>query len=281
VELTVVVPAWGRYVAWLRESIDSIWAQRDQLNLRVIVIDNASDEPLPALPDGVEVQRLPQRHTLGTARNLGLELVDTELVSFCDADDVFPPGYFSFAVSRFAGRPKLVAVGMRAVAVLPSGEERPFFWPSDGAIAASRHRRRLAIRNLFRGHSVPMSGSVFRAAALWQAGGYSDLDYSEERNLAMLLPFLGEIEIHPAPGRRYRIHSDTVSRTQRDADTVRAAFADGRRRLRRHPGVPVWAKSLLPLVRIQHARLTGAIVEGAYERQVAALGNARTLEGTG
>jgi glycosyltransferase involved in cell wall biosynthesis len=280
VELTVVVPVWGRYVAWLRESIDSIWAQRDEADFRLIVIDNASDEPLPVLPDGVEVERLPQRRTLGAARNLGLELVETELVAFCDADDVFPPGYFSFAVSRFARRPGVVAVGMRAVALLPDGEERPFFWPSDEAMAASRHRRRLAVRNLFRGHSVPMSGSIFRSAALRKAGGYSDLDYSEERNLAMLLPFLGEIEIHPEPGRRYRIHPDTVSRTPRNPEIVRGAFDDARRRLRRHPDVPLWAKSLLPLVRVRHARLTDAIVERTYERQVAALGRPQTTDGT-
>ena len=51
-------PRLGTVRRWLRESIDSIWSQRDDLHFRLLVIDNASDEPLPALPDGVEVQRL-------------------------------------------------------------------------------------------------------------------------------------------------------------------------------------------------------------------------------
>ena len=33
-----------------------------------------------------------------------------------------------------------------------------------------------------------MSGSVFRADALREAGGYSDLSYGEDANLALLLP---------------------------------------------------------------------------------------------
>jgi glycosyltransferase involved in cell wall biosynthesis len=274
VELTVVLPVWGRYVDWLSGSVESIWSQRAGTGLRLLVVDNASDEPLPPMPDGVEVTRLPRHRTLGAARNDGLELVETELVSFCDADDVFPGGYFAFAMSRFAARPELIAVGMRAVALLPDGEERPFPWPSDAALAASRHRRRLAVRNLLRESSVPMSGSMFRTAALRRAGGYSDLAINEERNLAVLLPFLGEIELHAAPGRLYRIHPGEMTRNPPDEEAVRASFAEGRRRLRSHPDVPLWAKSLLPLVKLHHARQTVAVVEGAHKRRVdAALGN--------
>jgi glycosyltransferase involved in cell wall biosynthesis len=274
VELTVVLPVWGWYAGWLSGCVESIWGQRDQTGLRLVVIDNASDEPLPPMPDGVEVVRLPRRRTLGAARNRGLELVETELVSFCDADDVFPDGYFAFAMSRFAARPELIAVGMRGVALLSDGEERPFPWPSDAALAASRHRRRLAVRNLLRESSVPMSGTMFRTATLRRAGGFSDVVFNEERNLAVLLPFLGEIELHAARGRRYRIHPGAMSRNPPDEEVVRASFAEARRRLRSHPDVPLWAKSLLPLVKLHHARQVVAVVEGAYKRRVdAALGD--------
>ena len=267
-ELTVVVPVWGPYVAWLAECVESIWSQRDETGLRLVVIDNASGEPLPALPAGVEVERLDGRHSLGEARNRGLELTATELVSFCDADDVFPPGYFAFALSRFTARPDLIAVGARAVALLPDGSERPFPWPSDAGVAASRHRRRLAVRNLLLEPSLPMGGSTFRTGALRRAGGYSDLDFNEDRNLSLLLPFLGEVELHSAPSRRYRIHSDTVSRNAPDDEVVRASFAEGRRRLRRHPDVPLWAKALLPLVWVHHRRQAVATRRGVYAAQV-------------
>jgi glycosyltransferase involved in cell wall biosynthesis len=271
VGLTVVIPVWGRYVRYLTECVDSIWHQRKETGLRLLVIDNASDEPLPTLPDGVEVDRLPARRTLGAARNRGLELTETELISFCDADDVFPEGYFGFARSRFAARPELIGVGVRAVALLADGSERPFPWPSDAALAASRRRRRLAIRNMLREHCVPMSGSTFRTAALERAGGYSDLEFNDDRNLGVLLPFLGDVEVHRAPGRRYRLHPDSVTRTPRDEESIRASFAEARRRLRRHPDVPRWAKALLPLVRIHHARQTNAVVGRVYERHAQAV----------
>jgi glycosyltransferase involved in cell wall biosynthesis len=276
VELTVVLPVWGRYVDWVPEAVESIWSQRDGTGLRLIVIDNASDVPLPPLPAGVEVERLPERRTLGAARNHGLELVRTELVSFCDADDVFPDGYFAFATSRFAARPELVAVAMRAVALLADGQERQFPWPDGALMAASRHRRRLALRGLLREHSVPMSGSVFRTSAVRRAGGYSDVSINEERNLAILLPFLGDVELHPAPGRWYRIHAAETTLNPPPEEVVRASFADARRRLRTHPDVPLWAKALLPLIRIHHARQTAAVVRGDYERRLeAVLGGAR------
>jgi glycosyltransferase involved in cell wall biosynthesis len=248
---------------------------------RLIVIDNASDEPLPALPAGVEVERLAQRRTLGAARNRGLELTETELVSFCDADDLFPDGYFAFAMARFSARPELVAVGARPVALLADGSERPYPWPSDASLAASHHRRRLAIRNLLREPSLPMGGSTFRTEALRRAGGYSDLDYNEDANLSLLLAFLGEVELHASPSRRYRIHAGTVSRNAPDDGVVRASFADARRRLRRHPEVPIWAKALLPLVTIHHRRQAAAARRGDYAARVkAVLGGAQSLDET-
>jgi hypothetical protein len=77
--------------------------------------------------------------------------------------------------------------------------------------------------------------------------------------------------VHRAPGRRYRLHPDSVTRTPRDEERIRASFAEARRRLRRHPDVPRWAKALLPLVRIHHARQTNAVVGRVYERHVQAV----------
>jgi hypothetical protein len=165
-------------------------------------------------------------------------------VAFADADDLFPAGYFAFARDRLRARPELVAVGMRPIALDDeTGRERPFAWPTDRAIAASRHRRRLAIRSLLKEPSIVMSGSAFRTAALRRAGGYSDLSYGEDANLALLLPFLGEVELHRAPNRRYRIHPGSIARRPPTRATLETAHADARRRLRTHPAVPLWARA--------------------------------------
>jgi hypothetical protein len=69
--LTVVIPVYDAYVRWLPGCVASVWRQRDETELGVLVIDNASAQPLPDLPAGVEVARTPRRLSLGAARNFG------------------------------------------------------------------------------------------------------------------------------------------------------------------------------------------------------------------
>jgi glycosyltransferase involved in cell wall biosynthesis len=269
VTLTVVVPVWDAYVRWLAPCVESIVAQCDETPMRIIVIDNASSVSLPTLPDRVEVLRCADRVSLGAARNCGLGMVRTPFVAFADADDLFPLGYFAFAVDRLERRPEVVGVGMRPIALDDAtGAERPFAWPTDGAIAASRHRRVLALRGLLKEPSIVMSGSVFRAEALRRAGGYSDLSYGEDANLALLLPFLGDVELHRAPNRRYRMHADSLARRTPSRSTLEETVADARRRLRSHAAVPLWAKALLPAVKRYHARRIEAALDGSYGRRL-------------
>ena len=166
--LTVVVPVWDRYVRWLDECVESILAQRAECDLRVLVLDNASTRPLPEQSPDVAMVRTPERLSVGAARNHALAHVETPLVAFADVDDLFPAGYFAFAVQRLLAREELVAVGMRPVALHDaSGDEHEFPWPTDGAIAACRHRRRLALRAdrpcSAGSPSVVMRGRVLRA----------------------------------------------------------------------------------------------------------------------
>lgn len=271
---TVVVPVWDGYVRWLRGCLDSIVAQRHEYPFEVLVVDNASSDTVPEPPAGVRILRLEKRVSVGAARNAALSLIDTEFVAFADADDLFPPGYFRFAFGRLDERPGLVAVGMRPVALDDeTGEETPFPWPTDGAIAAARAgRRRLALRGMLVEPSIVMSGSAFRVAALRRAGGYSDGSYGEDANLALLLPFIGEVELHEQPHRRYRIHAGSIARSPVDRTTLEAVYADARRRLVEHPAVPLWAKALMPWMKRYHRRRIAAALDGSENRRV--LGNA-------
>jgi glycosyltransferase involved in cell wall biosynthesis len=98
--LTVVIPVWDDYVRWLPDCISSIANQRPDPPLDILVVDNASGTALPALPAGVGRTRLPTRVSLGAARNHGLARINTPFVAFADADDLFPAGYFAFALAR-------------------------------------------------------------------------------------------------------------------------------------------------------------------------------------
>lgn len=267
--LTVVIPVWDDYVRWLAACVDSVWRQHPGTGLRVLVVDNASRSPLPTLPAGVEVTRTARRLTVGGARNHGLGRVETPFVAFADADDLFPEGYFAFAIDRLRARPEVVAVGMRPVVLDDAtGRETLLEWPTDGALADSRHRRRLAVRGLLKEPAIVMSGSVFRAEALREAGGYSDLSYGEDANLALLLPFIGEVELHREPNRRYRVHPGSLARTTPPRETLEATYEDARRRLRSHPRVPLWAKALLPAVKRYHDRRIQSALDGSYARRL-------------
>jgi glycosyltransferase involved in cell wall biosynthesis len=87
---TVVIPVWDDYVRYLEECVASVGDDAP-----VVVVDNASAARVPELP-GTTVVRAPQRLTVGAARNLGLDAVETEHVLVLDADDRLLPGTIPF-----------------------------------------------------------------------------------------------------------------------------------------------------------------------------------------
>jgi hypothetical protein len=86
------------------------------------------------------------------------------------------------------------------------------------------------------------------------AGGYDDESIQEEFGISTLLPFLADVEVHREPGRRYRIHARSLAREPVARERLEAQFRSLRRRVRRHPDVPLWAKGLLPLAALSHRR---------------------------
>jgi len=80
-DVTVVIANFN-YGAYLGEAVES--ALRE--GARVTVVDDGSTEPVPSLPDGVELIR---QENLGVAaaRNNGWERSETPYVLFLDADD--------------------------------------------------------------------------------------------------------------------------------------------------------------------------------------------------
>src|SRR5687768_3947820 len=86
--ITVVIPAWN-LGAEFQDCVRSIREQEEPA--RLVVVDNASDRPLPRIKDATEL-RLTKRVTIGEARNEGLRVVRTPYVFFMDADDLMLPG---------------------------------------------------------------------------------------------------------------------------------------------------------------------------------------------
>jgi glycosyltransferase involved in cell wall biosynthesis len=249
--VTVVVPVWDRHCAFLRECLDTILAQDGAPP--VVIVDNASREPLPPLPEGVEVVRSPCRLSVGAARNLGLESVRTPYVVFCDADDVLLPGGLAFLLSRVRGRPELVGCVGRYESWRPETGERRLLdrAPRPIVFRVSRLRRVFALANL-RYNCFPVVGCVLRTEAVRAAGGFGDGDVGEDWILGTQLAFRGPIDFQRRPVFVRRVHEGSLwyRRHSREALLRRCDLL--RARVRRDRAVPARVRAALPLLALVH-----------------------------
>ncbi len=266
--VTVVVPVWDRYCAFLGECLDSLLEQRGE-RPRIIVVDNASREPLPPLPATVDVVRTTERLSVGAARNLGLAQVETSQVIFCDADDRLLPGALAFLRGRMADRPELVGCVSRFVSWNPRTGEKVVLDRSPRPIVfrVSRHRRAFALANL-RYNCFPVVGCLLRTEAVKDAGGFGDANVGEDWILGAQLAFRGPIEFHERPAFLRRVHNGSLwYRRHTRAEYLRRCELL-RERLRRDASVPGWAKTLLPLLAVVHRLDVRRVTrDGAIEPQ--------------
>jgi glycosyltransferase involved in cell wall biosynthesis len=237
-----VVPAWGDYAGRpLAEALESLRAQ--DLPARIIVVDNASEPPLPEL-DGATVLRSPTRLTVGAARNLGLATVTTPYVLFWDADDLMLPGTLRFLHDRIAAEPDAVLV---AASILEGDPPVPHRWPRRWTYPLARARRLFAV-----GHCVwslfPATGSALMRTSAASAMGFGDANSGEDWVLGVSLAFRGRVILETRPGRLYRRHEGSLWATQRAAPQLIVHARAVRRRIRSDPAIPVWVRLLLPLI---------------------------------
>jgi glycosyltransferase involved in cell wall biosynthesis len=102
-KITVIIPTYNR-VEMLGRAIQSLLRQRHDVDLDILVIDDASTDgtaellvTLSATHPAVRVLRQNTNTGPSMARNQGLAalLSDTEVVTFLDSDDLSPPGRFA------------------------------------------------------------------------------------------------------------------------------------------------------------------------------------------
>jgi glycosyltransferase involved in cell wall biosynthesis len=240
--VTVVIPVWDDYVAFLPEAVESV--KRNAPAAPTVVVDNASTTPVPRLP-GSTVIRAPRRLSAGAARNLGLEQVATEYVVFLDADDMLLSGTLEFMCSRISADPSL-AIFVTSVLDGETGERHRT--PRRFVPALSRRPRVFALTNCV-WSLLPLQGcAIMRAAEVREAGGYADADWGEDWVLGVSLSFRGRVEVNPRLGRYYRATPGSLWRRPRPSSELRASARRVRERLRSDSGVPAWARALLPAI---------------------------------
>jgi glycosyltransferase involved in cell wall biosynthesis len=235
--VAVVIPVWDSYVAFLPDAIGSVLDQG--VDAELIVVDNASAEPLPDLA-AARVVRSERRLSTGAARNLGLDAVTAPLVVFLDADDLMLPG--SLATLTAALRPRDAAFAMAIVDGDTGGRHRA---PRRIAYALSHVPRLFALANTVWSLLPTQGATIMRTADARAAGGYGDRSQGEDWALGAALAWHGRVRLTHEPGLVYRWRFDSPGQPGADADLLANARAL-RERLRADPALPGLARRSLP-----------------------------------
>jgi len=270
-DVTVVIPVWDAYTAFVEEAVLSL-ADQGPVRIKLVVIDDASTDPVPPLPHHATVVRTGARLSVGAARNIGLDVAETPFVLFLDADDIVVPGTIPLLRSRLQARPELSAAACVPVAWDPrTGAVWPLRFPSRLTQAAARwpalYRAYAALAN-----RTPTTGCVLMRTDLARsAGGFTDANFAEDWPLNVGLAFRGPIEFLPVPGRYLRVHPRSLRSRPLSRVQVRRGFDLMYGRLKRDPATPALVRGLLPLLALHYEFQVRRLTPGGLMRPGQAL----------
>jgi glycosyltransferase involved in cell wall biosynthesis len=240
--VTVVIPVWDGYIEFVADAVESV--RRNAPKAPIVVVDNASSIPVPEL-EGCQVVRSSRRLSEGSARNLGLDLVNSQFVAFLDADDLLLDAALAYMHGRLTAD---AGLSVSACSILDGATGERHRNPRQFAARLARWPRAFALVNSI-WSLLPIPGSaVLRTDQVRTAGGYADSDLGEDWDLAVSLAWRGRVEISPKLGRYYRATAGSPGRRARSPSELRAIAGRVRARLRSDSAVPHWAKALLPVI---------------------------------
>jgi glycosyltransferase involved in cell wall biosynthesis len=226
--ITVVVPAWDLGDE-LVESVESVLSQ--DVSVRLVVVDNASANELPATPG--ERLRLPQRVSVGLARNAGLAVAATKYVFFMDGDDVLLPGTMAYLLERLERDPCLVAAAGSILLWDPRWDRRaPSYYPPAWAYWLQRWPRAFALANVAFNAFPAVGSTLVRTSVARAVGGFPDADFLETWAFGASLTSIGPVSLSPRPCKLYRVRAHAATLKRRGTGDLRLAWR-GRREVRR------------------------------------------------
>jgi len=172
----VIVPVHG-FAPYLAETLDCVLSQEGVggSGLDIVVVDDASPEPLELHPDHAPHCRLLRREACGgpaAARETGLAALGSSvsLVALCDADDAWLPGKLALQRAAFDESPDAVACFTRALIVGADGRATGERWAE---LRAGLHAGADLTTLLYEANPIPTSSVLLRRSALEEAGGFS------------------------------------------------------------------------------------------------------------
>jgi GT2 family glycosyltransferase len=116
-DLEVVVVTYnGRSL--VEACLDSLLAESAQISMRILVVDNASQDGLPLMVRQrypVELVETGANLGFGKAANIGLRMTSREYVLVLNPDTVVPPGAIVSCVAAMRARPRAGVLGCKLV----------------------------------------------------------------------------------------------------------------------------------------------------------------------
>lgn len=211
--ISVVLPVFNA-APWLRVALDSLTAQTFS-NHEIIAVDDGSTDESPrilrqhaACDSRLRVITRPNTGIVG-ALNDGLAAARGWFVARMDADDEAAPDRLSRQLDRFTDEPDLVALGT-AVTFMDSAGRSVQSCPRP-----QRHHEIERALLAGDGGALIHPSVMFRADALWLAGGYRRAaQYLEDLDLYLRLARIGTLANLAEPLLRYRVHPASINFTR-------------------------------------------------------------------
>lgn len=201
--VSVIVPTYGRG-SLLKLALDSLLRQTYPI-AEIIIVDDGSDDPLPAeLTSSSTVRLIRQPHAgRSAARNTGLQAAQGQFIAFLDDDDILPPESIEKRVRYLIDHPTVDVVYTDALAIDAAGVVLGLFQRVNGARPSGQVFAEMLRQNL-----APIHAYLFRRGCLEKTGQFDTvLDSAEDWDFWLRMAMYYRFAYLDAPLACYRIHS--------------------------------------------------------------------------
>ncbi len=232
--LSVLIPAY-RPGPYLREAVASVLAQ-EGVDLHLLVVDDASPEPVAAGLAGIDDSRLrivrnPVNLGLVGNWNRCLDLAEGDPILIFHQDDRLLPGYLARAVALLAADSSLAFVFSNLRRIDAAGQPAGGHWQPEALPAASVTLSSADLIRLLLAHGnlIPCPSVVVRRSAYAAAGRFNpDLAYTPDLEMWLRLARAGRVAYLAEPGLEQRVHpgqeSSRFMGRPRELDELRRAY---------------------------------------------------------
>jgi len=227
--VSVVIPCYNA-AKYIRETLDSVFAQQYDGPLEVLVADDGSMDGSQEIiaSCGSTVRLLPRpedrQRSAAAARNRCLEVATQPLVAFLDADDLWLPGHLAALADAMGKRPE-VGLAYDDGYCTTDGSCKL------GAVSSEPHRSSTTPDDLLLGQHFPPAAVMVRRNVFQRVGVFDEsLPHAEDHDMWLRIVELFPAAHVPEYGFMYRIHANQKSLKSTLWPTAAIVFEKARKR---------------------------------------------------